>query len=176
MITFTWKKWLSVAAFAMSISGGKVLAACTGGPGWTSEDFAEYLSLNDTTGWEGLAKLKHCTFDDFDGEPIPDAATGALEARSGGNAWEGYTSSGCGGTQIGRVTNFGCGVCYTGNYFIYSGWLWREGTGNPYPTADYYTVAGCSGSKLHHQGILSGQHTSCDGITRAASVILYQGC
>jgi hypothetical protein len=176
MVYSNWKKLVGVAAFIISISGGKVLAACTGGPGWTSEDFAEYLKLNDTTGWAGIAKLRHCTLDDLEEEAVLDAASGALESRSGDNAWEGWSGSDCTGQKIGRVTNFGCGICFTGSNFIYGGWLWRQYTGSPYPTADYFTVAGCQGSKLHHQGIFTGQHTSCDGITRAPSAILYQGC
>lgn len=176
MAPSNWKTYLGLAALIMTISSGKVLGACTGGPGWTREDYAEYLTLNDTTGWAGLAKLKHCTLDDLEEEALLHPETSALDARSGDNAWEGWSGSSCTGGKIGRVTNFKCGVCFTGNNFIYGGWLWRQGTGNPYPTADYFTMAGCSGSVLHHQGIFSGQHTSCDSITRAPSVILYQGC
>ena len=36
-----WKKTVGIAAFAFAISSGKVLAACTEGPGWTPEEFAE---------------------------------------------------------------------------------------------------------------------------------------
>ncbi|KAJ4987938.1 hypothetical protein SVAN01_06513 [Stagonosporopsis vannaccii] len=170
------KNILGLAALAMGIFGDNVLAACTGGPGWTPEEFAEYLTLNDTTGWPGLAKLKYCSLEDLeDLEEESVTSAGALEARSGGNQWIGYSSNNCGGGQITSSSNFGCGVCVTTSQFIYSGYLWREGTGNPYPTADYYTSA-CSGTKLHHQGIVGGSHSSCNAVTRAASVILYQGC
>ncbi|KAH6643881.1 hypothetical protein C7974DRAFT_8695 [Boeremia exigua] len=167
------KNILGLTALAMGIFGDSVMAACTGGPGWTPEEFAEYLTLNDTTGWSGLNSIKYCTTEDLEEEA---AASGVdLEARSGGNQWIGFSSSDCTAGYIETRTNFGCGLCVIPSNFIYSGYLWREGTGNPYPTADYYTSA-CAGTKLHHQGIVSGSHSSCNAITRAASVLLYQGC
>lgn len=168
-----WKKAVGIAAFAFVISSGKVLAACTEGPGWTPEEFAEYQSLNDTTSWPGLAKLTHCTADDLATAQTP----GRLAARSGQRQWQGFGSNGCTGQKTAVTSGFGCGVCVTASSFPFeSGWLWREGTGNPYPTADYYTKDNCKGSKIFHQGINSGAHTSCNNVVRANSVILYQGC
>ncbi|EMD63204.1 hypothetical protein GGP41_005217 [Bipolaris sorokiniana] len=175
MFASGWKKALSVAAVVLALSSGQVLAACTDGPGWTPEEFAEYQSLNDTAGWAGMEKLVQCTVNAD--ELTPAKSQGRIEARAGGRQWQGYSASGCSGGQTAVTSGFGCGVCVSAtNFYFYSGWLWRERSGNPYPTADYYTQSGCRGTKLHHQGIEGSQTSSCNDVTRAASVILYQGC
>ena len=141
---------LGIAAFAIGMADHGVTAAkCVEGPGWPPEELAEFQTLNDTTraDWPSIDKLTYCTDDDLDGEeniPFNSTELGArdLEARSGRRAWEGWSSSGCRGGRMGRVENFNCGYLFTaGKSFIYSGWLWREGTGTPYQTALYFTGA-----------------------------------
>ncbi|KAK3935202.1 hypothetical protein QBC46DRAFT_398069 [Diplogelasinospora grovesii] len=152
---------------------------CTEGESWTPEEYAEYLTLNDTTGWAPMEKIKHCYLDESDFKPEAASAhtRDTLEARGGGNQFIAYSQPNCPSNDaLVSAVNFGCGGCYTTSTNILSGYLWRETTGNPYPTVDYYSGPNCQGSRIHHQGIYTGQHSSCDGIDHALSAVVYQGC
>ncbi|KAK3935201.1 hypothetical protein QBC46DRAFT_453664 [Diplogelasinospora grovesii] len=152
---------------------------CTEGTSWTPEEFAEYLTLNDTTGWAPMERIKHCYIDESDIQKTTEARSTELEARGGGNKYIAYSATGCNDNSVlFSVNDFGCGGCYSVGEIIESGYLWRQTTGKPYPTVDYYPGPQCQGSKLHHQGIYTGQYSSCDSVLGegALSIVVYQGC
>ena len=146
---------------------------CSQGVSWTPEEFAEYSTLNDTTHWAPMERIKHCYLDKSD---LETTHRHKLEARGGRNSFLAFSRPACSGSIIVTVSDFGCGACYTSGVGVSSGRLWRETTANPYPTVDFYSGPNCSGTKIHHQGIFSGQHESCDDINQAVSFVVYQGC
>ena len=155
------------------LTTGTAFKCTEGGAPWTPEEYAEYLTLNNTTGWAPMKRLKHCYLD----QPDSDSEPPRLELRGGNNKYIAYSSTGCQNVLF-SVDNFGCGGCWSVGQSIESGYLWRQTTGNPYPTVDYFDSPTCNGNKVHHQGIFSGQFSSCDNVLGlgAASVIVYQGC
>ena len=74
---------MGFAALAIDLASHEALTACTRGPDWTHEDYEEYLTLNDTTGWPGFAKLKQCTMEDLAEEKALSVRSEGLGARSG---------------------------------------------------------------------------------------------
>lgn len=156
-------------------------------PGLTREEWLEYLTLNTTEGWEPMARVPQYKISA--GETLDLSTTTlfkrSLEKRGSGNAFAPSYYGGC-ATREFTVRNFGCGACVTaagaGQLSWESSWLWRETTGNPYPTVEWYNERYCTGTKVHHQGIYSGRDSSCDtaGQGNQASVylsaMLYQGC
>jgi hypothetical protein len=145
-------------------------------PGLTHEEFVEYLTLESTDGWEPMARVPQ--YNVTEGEVLDLGGT-ALAKRGGQRVFVGYGLSDCRDHDLFTVQNFGCGVCITtpGDPLL-SGWLFRETLSGDYPTADWYSDTYCGGPKLHHQGIRSGQYSSCDNLesSRWQSVMLYQGC
>ncbi|KAK6225515.1 hypothetical protein QIS74_01562 [Colletotrichum tabaci] len=167
---------LAITSLAATVSA----YSCTDGLAWTPEEFAEYLTLDDTTGWAPMERIKHCQLDESDvltDIPAVEVPHGTLKARSGGNRFVAYSADNCPtNNAIISVNNFGCGGCYSVPSGIKSGYLWRQYNGNPYPTVDFYSGEGCSGSKIHHQGIESGRSDSCNNVNTARSFVVYQGC
>ncbi|OQO09723.1 hypothetical protein B0A48_05126 [Cryoendolithus antarcticus] len=45
------------------------MPAAAAGPGWTHDEYFEYLTLNDTTGWSGLSKLTYIDMADLPAQP-----------------------------------------------------------------------------------------------------------
>lgn len=153
-------------------------------PGLTHEEYLEYLALDTTDGWEPMSRVPIYNFTST-GEIIGSEASNVhLIKRKGRNQWDGYSGFGCDSKDhMMSMANFGCGACLNvpdpdkaAGRRIMSGHLWREKNGNPYPTADWYSSPNCGGGRKAHQGILSGQHDSCNGFGPALSVMLYQGC
>nr|OQO27359.1 hypothetical protein B0A51_05064 [Rachicladosporium sp. CCFEE 5018] len=145
------------------------------GPGWTHDEYLEYLTLNDTTDWSGLSKLTYVNMADLPTEPS------VLSKRSGGNQFIGWELDKCQDQSRFSDDNFGSGVCVTGSSPAYAGQLTRQKSGGVYPTADWYAGQYCSGKKLHHHGITGSNGCSCDtasayGVTNFYSAVLYQGC
>ncbi|TIC97367.1 hypothetical protein CH35J_007515 [Colletotrichum higginsianum] len=165
--------------FKIALAFASLVAAvsaytCTEGVSWTPDEFAEYLTLNDTTDWEPMGRVKNCKIDAAD---VEAANISAVERRGGNNQFNAYSGFNCDGYNfMFEVKNFGCGGCYSVSSAIQSGWLWRQTTGNPYPTVDFFDAPNCRGSKIHHQGISSGQYSSCNNVANAWSVAVYQGC
>ncbi|KAK4217118.1 hypothetical protein QBC37DRAFT_451644 [Rhypophila decipiens] len=183
---------LIIQTLTILISAAAVTPAsmrCTAGRPWTKQELTEYQSLNSTDGWAGMDVIPHCVLDDTDHHPttaLLKARGGGknldinnLQARGGGNDWQAFGNyDSCHQPSLGGLNNFGCGACFTpaGGSVIRSGWLYREKLSGDYPTVDYYSGTGCTGSRVHHQGIYSGQHTSCDYFGDAYSAVVYQGC
>lgn len=169
-------------AVVLAAVGTVTAMNCTNeGASWTPEEFAEYLTLDDTTDWAPMARIQQCAIEDSDWKPATPSHphdTRSLEARGGNNRWSGYKYEGCNsGEQIVTAENFGCGGCYFSADAIKSGYLWRERLSGSYPTVDYFNGPNCSGKKLHHQGISSFQYSSCNTIPNTAwSAVVYQGC
>ncbi|KAM7189732.1 hypothetical protein V8F33_009871 [Rhypophila sp. PSN 637] len=166
---------------------------CTEGRSWTKEEFTKYQELKKTNktldGWSGMSVIPQCTFEESDFTTGADdgghdhnttTATAAyqLERRGGNNQWNGYTGSGCSlGNSVIQVNNFGCGGCYTSNFALGSGWLWRQILGGKYPTVDYFSGSYCTGAWIDHQEIPAGEYADCNNYYGGfRSVIVYQGC
>ncbi|KAK0721759.1 hypothetical protein B0T26DRAFT_673548 [Lasiosphaeria miniovina] len=146
----------------LALGFGSLAAAmtCTEGRPWTPEEYAEFMTLSNTTGWAPMAKIKHCTFGETDFISVPK-----LEARGGENRWVGFDSSNCPNDRarcVGR--QLWLGGCYTSDKILLSGYLWREKTEGAYPTVAYFEGSNCSGKVVHSQGILSGRFSLCDGL------------
>ncbi|KAM7219983.1 hypothetical protein V8F06_004669 [Rhypophila decipiens] len=169
---------LIIQTLTVLVSAAAVTSAsmrCTAGRPWTKQELAEYQSLNSTDGWAGMDVIPRCVLDDDTDHPT----TALLKARGGGNDWQAFGDyDSCHQPSLGGLKDFGCGACFTpaGGSVIRSGWLYREKLGGHYPTVDYFSGTGCKGSVVHHQGINSGQHTSCDYFVDAYSAVVYQGC
>ena len=171
---------LAAAATMKTASAGFTLVR--DGPGLTPEEFQEYLTLNTTEGWEPMSRVPHYVVTEDGG--VLDLGLGnstGLVKRGGDRQFNAYTQRGCNNGFLISVRKFGCGVCISGPVAFKSGWLWREKVSGEYPTADWNNAFGCAASRVHHQGILSGQYSSCNnaddyGVSTAASAMLYQGC
>jgi hypothetical protein len=148
-------------------------------PGWTTEQFHEYLSLNTTEGLEGMANVTYYEVTEL-GEVI-DFGASNFEKRDGSRDFQGWSGRDCHGTLLFEASNFNCGVCVTTTTaYAQSGWLWRGGLKNPYPTADWFRGPRCTGAFTHHQAPGPG-YASCDnaedfGVLPFASAMLYQAC
>lgn len=152
-------------------------------PGWTHEEYLEFLTLNSTTGWEPMARVPVYTV--TEGQTL-DLGHG-LDKRGGGNKFIAYRGGSCAGTTSFTAENFGCGVCVTtgqstSNRIFGAGYLWRQTIGGKYPTASWFSGPNCDGWQVHSQGIRSKEYDSCDTASAYGvnplpqSVILYQGC
>jgi hypothetical protein len=87
-----------------------------------------------------------------------------------------YNGLYCSGDSLGRWINFGCGgTCHT----VSDGWsvlLYQTTSGNPKPTADFFSDTGCK-NKVLHAGIESGQVAGCtNSNSQFNSFYLYYNC
>ncbi|KAK3112125.1 hypothetical protein LTR53_011910 [Teratosphaeriaceae sp. CCFEE 6253] len=158
-----------------------IIGATFAAPATPAERSGQYLSLNSTDGWPGMSKVTY--YNATPGEMIDFGHTGGLNKRAGNRWFYGWYNDGCTGSLFFAANNFGCGVCVSSSDSdtAASGQLIRERAGNLYPTADWYASPNCGGDKLHHQGIVGSQTSSCDnadgyGVEHFASAMLYQGC
>jgi hypothetical protein len=86
----------------------------------------------------------------------------ALERR-GGDHWANlYSGTHCSGNSVGSISNFGCSnTCYkvSGGSGL-SVLLYQSTTGNPKPTASFFSDDYCS-DQIFSAGIWSGQLSGC---------------
>jgi hypothetical protein len=99
-----------------------------------------------------------------------------VEARSGHHRAIIYNGAGCTGNTLDTEIDFGCGgTCHQVSN-IASVLLVQDGTGNPKPTADFFSDGNCKTS-IAHAGIFKGEHSGCTNMpSTASSFYLYFDC
>ncbi|KFY21631.1 hypothetical protein V493_07241, partial [Pseudogymnoascus sp. VKM F-4281 (FW-2241)] len=104
------------------------------------------------------------------------SATVSLAERSGKHFANAYSANSCSGQVLATVHEFGCGgQCHrvSGGHSIL---LSQEGTGNPKPTAAYYSDENCQ-HHLGDAGIFKGEHSGCTNSRETfGSFYLYFNC
>jgi hypothetical protein len=107
---------------------------------------------------------------------VEDHPSVFLHSRSGDHHSVVYNGAGCSGNTIDTVVNFGCGgVCHSVSN-IQSVLLVQEGTGNPKPTAQFFSDGDCKNS-IQSAGIFRGEHSGCTSMSQTAnSYYLYFDC
>ncbi|KAK3690531.1 hypothetical protein B0T22DRAFT_481704 [Podospora appendiculata] len=100
-----------------------------------------------------------------------------VERRGGDHHSVVYDGDGCSGDTLDTQINFGCGgTCHQVSN-IQSVLLVQATTGNPKPTADFFASSDCTGSRVLHAGIFSGEHSGCSDMPSTAnSYYLYYNC
>ncbi|KAM7183260.1 hypothetical protein V8F20_012681, partial [Naviculisporaceae sp. PSN 640] len=98
--------------------------------------------------------------------------------RGGSRTATVYSGTSCLGTNIGTVSNFGCGgTCWVSSVDIWSIKLVQETTTLPNPSANLYASSDCSGSRLARAGIWDWYLEGCTSMPSAArSFYVYYNC